>query len=79
MSPTYKTLTNIVAWVCFLSGLASVIAPIVLGIVTGNLAGSINDVESGKLWFYQHGLSFLIGAVFFTVYLASIKVRQSLD
>ena len=79
MSSTYKSLTAITAWICFISGVVSVIAPIVVGILTGALVGTINDVAAGQLWFYRHGLSFLIGVVFFACFLFSVKVRQTLD
>ena len=68
MSSTYKTLTAITAWICFISGVLFVILPIVLGLASNGLAGTINDVEAGQLWFYRHGLSFLLGVVFFAVF-----------
>jgi hypothetical protein len=55
-----------------------VIAPIVIGLATGGLAGTINDVEAGQLWFYRHGQSFLLAVVFFAGFLFSVKVRHSL-
>ena len=76
---TFKTLTSIVAWTCFIGGLALVIVPIVIGIATGGLMGTINTVEAGKLWFYQHGLSWLLGMGFFLTYFFAVKVRKSLD
>ncbi|HEY66313.1 MAG TPA: hypothetical protein G4O02_17315 [Caldilineae bacterium] len=79
MSFTYKTLTAITAWFCFINAIMFVLVPLVIGISTGALAGTVNDVESGKLWFYRHGQSFLIGAVFFAIFLYSIKVRKSLE
>lgn len=79
MSPTYKTLTGITAWICFLAGVVFVIVPVVIGLATGGLAGTINDVEAGQLWFYRHGLSFLIAVVFFGGFLFSVKVRHSLQ
>ena len=79
MSSTYKTLTAITAWICFIFGVISVIVPVVIGASTGTLAGTITDVEAGKLWFYRHGLSFLIGIVFFAGFLFAVKVRQSLE
>ncbi len=78
-TPTFKTLTSIVAWVCFIFGLMSVIAPTVIGIVTGGLAGTINSVDTGKIWFYQHGLGWLLGMAFFATYFFAVKVRKSLD
>lgn len=80
MSPSiFKTLTSIVAWTCFISGLILVIVPVVIGIATGGLMGTIITVEAGKLWFYQHGLSWLLGMAFFATYLFAVKVRKSLD
>ena len=80
MSPSiFKTLTSIVAWVCFLSGLSLVLAPTVIGIATGGLAGTITTVDAGQLWFYQHGLGWLLGMAFFVTYLFTVKVRKSLD
>ncbi len=80
MSPSiFKTLTSIVAWTCFIGGLALVIVPTVIGIATGGLAGTINNVEAGQLWFYQHGLSWLLGMAFFATYFFAVKLRKSLD
>jgi hypothetical protein len=79
MSSTYKTLTAITAWICFICGVLFVIAPIAVGIATGALVGTINDVEAGQLWFYRHGLSFLLSVVFFAGFLFSVKVRHALD
>ena len=79
MSSVYKTLTAIVAWTCFVFGLISVIGPTLVGIVTGQLVGSINDLDSGLLWFYRHGVSYLIGVVLFAVFLYAVKVRKALE
>ena len=80
MSPSiFKTLTSIVAWTCFIFGLISVIAPTVIGIATGGLAGTIITVEDGQLWFYRHGLGWLLGMAFFATYFFAVKVRKSLD
>ena len=76
---SYKTITSIVAWTCFIFGMISLIAPTVIGIATGGLAGTINDVEAGKLWFYRHGLSWLIGMGLFLVYLFAVRVRIELE
>ncbi len=76
---TFKTLTSIVAWVCFLFGLMSVIAPTVIGFATGGMAGTINTVEAGQLWFYRHGLGWLLGMAFFATYFFAVKLRKSLD
>lgn len=80
MSPSiFKTLTNIVAWTCFIFGLGMMIVPTVLGIAFGGLAGTINSVETGQIWFYQHGLAYLLGMASFVTYLFAVKVRKSLD
>ena len=80
MSPSiFKTLTSIVAWTCFTFGLVAVIAPTVIGITTGGLSGTINTVDAGQLWFYRHGLGWLLGMAFFATYLFTVKVRKSLD
>ncbi len=76
---SYKTLTSIVAWTCFVFGIISLIAPLIIGIATGGLAGTINDVEAGKLWFYRHGLSWLIGLGLFLGYLFAVRVRKELE
>ena len=76
---TYKTLTAIVIWLCFIFGAISLVAPLIIGIATGGLAGTINDIEAGKLWFYRHGLSWLIGVVFFLTYLFAVKVSKDLE
>ncbi|MBI3165895.1 MAG: hypothetical protein HYZ24_14525 [Chloroflexi bacterium] len=78
-TPTFKNLTSIVAWTCFIGGMVSVIAPTVIGIATGGIAGTINTVEDGQLWFYQHGLGWLLGMAFFATYFFAVKVRKSLD
>lgn len=57
------TLAQIAVWVLFISGLIMIIGPLIMGLVTRNLAGTINSVEDGKLWFYRHGLGFIIGAI----------------
>ena len=76
---TYKTLTSIVAWTCFIFGMISLVVPTILGITSGALAGTINDVEAGKLWFYRHGLSYLIGLTLFFGYLLAVRVRKELE
>jgi hypothetical protein len=45
-----------------------------MGIVTKALIGTVNSVEDGKLWFYRHGLGFIIGAIFLAIaaYAASV-------
>ena len=76
---SYKTLTSIVAWTCFIFGMISLLVPTILGITSGGLAGTINDVEAGKLWFYRHGLSYSIGFALFLGYLWAVKVRKELE
>ncbi len=76
---TFKNLTSIVAWICFIMGLISVIAPTVMGIASGAMAGTVNTVADGQLWFYRHGLGWLLGMAFFATYLFTVKVRKSLD
>jgi hypothetical protein len=76
---SYKILTSIVAWLCFIFGVISLVAPTIIGISTGALAGTINDVEAGKLWFYRHGLSWLIGFALFLTYLFAVRVRKELE
>jgi hypothetical protein len=76
---TFKTLTSIVAWVCFIMGLMSVIAPTVIGFATGGMGGTINTVEDGQLRMYRHGFGWLLGMAFFATYLFTVKVRKSLD
>ena len=76
---SYKTLTSIVAWTCFIFGMISLVLPTIIGIATGGLAGTINDVEAGKLWFYRHGLSWLIGLGLFLTYLFAVRVRKELE
>ena len=78
-TPTFKNLTSIVAWLCFIMGLISVIAPTVIGIATSSIAGTINTVEDGQLWMYQHGYAWLLGMAFFATYFFAVKVRKSLD
>ena len=76
---SYKTLTSIVAWTCFIFGMISTLVPTILGITSGALAGGINDVDAGKLWFYRHGLSYLIGLGLFFGYLFAARVRKELE
>ena len=76
---TFKTLTSIVAWTCFIFGMISLVAPLIIGIATGGLAGTINDIDAGKLWFYRHGQSWLIGLGLFLVYLFAVRVRKELE
>ena len=78
-TPTFKNLTSIVAWLCFIMGLMAVIAPTALGIAGGVLGGTVNSVETGQIWFYRHGLGWLLGMAFFATYLFTVKVRKSLD
>lgn len=78
MSPIYKTLTAITAWILFVFGVISVIVPTVIGISTGALMGTINDIDAGKLWFYRHGLSYLIGFLLFLGFLYAVKILGTL-
>jgi hypothetical protein len=68
-----------VAWTCFIFGMLMVLTPTVIGIATGGLAGTVNPVEAGQLWFYRHGLGWLLGMAFFAMYLFTVRVRKSLD
>lgn len=76
---TFKIVTSIVAWTCFIFGMLSIVAPTVLGIAGGVLGGTINSVETGQIWFYRHGLGWLLGMAFFATYLFAVRVRKSLD
>lgn len=76
---SYKTLTSIITWTCFLFGMISMVVPTIIGIATGGLAGTINTVEAGQLWFYRHGLSWLIGIALFIAYLFAVRVRKELE
>jgi type III secretory pathway component EscS len=77
MSPTFKTLTSIAAWMLFIFGVISLIVPTVIGISTGALMGTITDIDAGKLWFYQHGLSYLIGLLMTLGFLYAVKVLKT--
>jgi hypothetical protein len=79
MSSVFKTLTSITIWVLFVSGLIFLILPIVLGIATGALAGTINSVDDGLLWFWRHGFSFLLSVIFLTASVFVVKVRKKLE
>ena len=57
------TLAEIAVWVLFITGLIMVIAPILAGVATKNLALTVHSVEDGKLWFYRHGLGIIIGTI----------------
>jgi hypothetical protein len=69
-----NVLVSLIAWVPLVNGLIMVLGPIVFGIATKALIGTINSVEAGKLWFYWHGLGLLIGIASLAVaaYAASI-------
>ena len=61
-----ETLAQIAVWVLLIVGLAMIILPIIAGLVTKNLAFTVNGVEDGKLWFYRHGLGIIIGILAIT-------------
>ncbi len=60
------TLAQIAVWVLLIVGLIMVIAPIIAGLATKNLALTVHSVEDGKLWFYRHGLGIIIGILAIT-------------
>jgi hypothetical protein len=74
MSSALEILITISVWVLFISGVFMILGPLVMGIVTKALIGTVNSVEDGKLWFYRHGLGFIIGAIFLAIaaYAASV-------
>ncbi|MCJ7622961.1 MAG: hypothetical protein MUO76_05630 [Anaerolineaceae bacterium] len=55
------------------------IGPTAVGIATGALVGTINDNDAGLLWFYRHGVSYIIAFLFLIGYLQAVKVRKALD
>jgi hypothetical protein len=69
-----EVLAQIAVWVLLISGILSIIGPIIMGLATRNLVGTIHSVEDGKLWFYRHGLGFLIGifAIIAAAYVMSV-------
>lgn len=75
MSETFGTLADIALWVLFILGVVSILAPVIIGLATKNLAGTIQSVEDGKVWFYRHGLGFLIGAAAFVAFFYGLSVR----
>ena len=75
----FKTLTSILAWFCFIFGLMAVLAPTIIGITTGGLSGTINTVADGQVWFYRHGLGWLLGMAFFGTFFLAVKLRKSLE
>ncbi len=72
---TLKTLVDVIVWTNFVFAMIMFVVPTIIGILTKGLAGTIATVEDGKLWFYRHGLAYLLGAVCFVVALFAIKVR----
>ena len=58
-----NTLAQIAVWVLFIIGLIMIIASIISGLVTKNLALTVHSVEDGKLWFYRHGLGIIMGII----------------
>ncbi len=61
MSSIFETLATITVWVLFISGILMIAGPIIMGLLTKQLAGTIQSVEDGKIWFYRHGLGILMG------------------
>jgi hypothetical protein len=61
MTGTFGTLRDISLWILFILGVVSILGPVIIGLATRNLAGTINSVEDGVVWFYRHGLGFLLG------------------
>ncbi len=57
---------QIAVWVLLIVGLLMIIVPIIAGLVTKNLAFTVNSVEDGKLWFYRHGLGIIVGILAIT-------------
>ena len=78
MSPLYKSLAAITTWLLFIFCVISLVIPTSIGIITGALAGTINDIDAGKLWFYRHGLSYLIGFLLLIGHLYAVQVLKSL-
>ncbi len=79
MPRIHKTLTSIAAWLLFTFGVISLIVPTVIGISSGALMGTINDIDAGKLWFYRHGMSYLIGFLLLLGYLYAVKVLETIE
>jgi len=75
MSGTFGTLADIALWLLFILGVVSIVGPVIIGIVTRNLVGTINSVDDGKVWFYRHGLGFLIGAAALVAFFYGASLR----
>jgi hypothetical protein len=76
---TLRGLVTIAAWVLFINGLVYVFLPVIVGLATGNLVGAINSVDAGVLWFWRHGYSFLLGAIFLSASVYAVRMRTSLE
>lgn len=79
MPRVFKALTSITAWVLFITGLILLAGPIIVGLATGELVGTINSVDDGMLWFWRHGLGFLLSVIFLTASVYVIKSRKELE
>ena len=75
MSGVFGTLADISLWVHFILGVVNVLGPAIMGIITRNLAGTVHSVEDGKVWFYRHGLGFLIGIAALAAFFYGASVR----
>lgn len=75
MTGAYATLVDISLWILFILGILLIIVPVLIGLATRSLGGSIQSIEDGKLWFYRNGLTLLIGiaALFAFFFGASIR------
>ncbi len=58
-----EVLAQIAVWVLLIVGLIMIIASIISGLATKDLALRVRSVEDGKLWFYRHGLGIIIGII----------------
>jgi hypothetical protein len=75
MSGTFGTLADIALWILFILGVVNILGPAIMGIATRNLAGTVNSVEDGKVWYYRHGLGFLIGIAALLVFFYGVQLR----
>ena len=78
MPSIFKALASITAWVLFIWGLILVLIPTIIGLATGNLAGTIQTADDGVVWFWRHGVSFLLGVIFLTASVYVVKSRKAL-
>lgn len=69
-----EIVAQIAVWVLLIFGLLMLILPTIMGLATKNLAGTVHSVEDGKIWFYRHGLAYLIGtfAIIAAAYVMSV-------